>query len=68
MNGEKGKFKMNLEEARKILTEYKGSLANRKLPKKIMDAKWIVYNEDIRKKYPSETHPHLEPDFFEGWK
>lgn len=59
---------MTLEEARKILQEYGGNLAARKLPKKIMDAKWVVYNEDISKKYPPETHPHLEPDFFEGWK
>ena len=58
---------MNLEEARKILNEYKGSLT-RNVPRKIMHAKWIVYNEDICKKYPIETHPHLEPDFFEGWK
>lgn len=58
---------MTLEEARKILSEYGGSLSANKLPKHIMDAKYVVYNEDISKKYPAETHPHLEPDFFEGW-
>jgi hypothetical protein len=59
---------MTLEEARKILQEYNGNLAANKLPKQIMDAKWVVYNEDISKKYPPEDYPHLEPDYFEGWK
>ena len=58
---------MTLEEAQKLLSEYPGNLA-KKLPKKIMHAKWIVYNEIIIKKYPPEQYPHLEPDFFEGWK
>jgi len=59
---------MTLIEAKKILSEYGGNLAASKLPAKVMSAKWVVYNEEISKQYPPETHPHLEPDFFEGWK
>jgi hypothetical protein len=59
---------MNLEQAKKLLSEYRGNLSARKLPKKIMEAKWVYYNEVLSKQYPPETHPHLEPDFFEGWK